>query len=98
MLEEVSVLDLAILMDRDSSNVPVIETNAGLRLRAPDWPHDCEFQLIAFDPGDQDCDVVGAGRLAKDIRLALAALDKAVGVKGRRPDWYRRLSRCAKCA
>jgi len=48
------MLDLAIEMDTDSRNTSIIETNHGVQLKAPDWPHDCEFQLVAAYSGDAD--------------------------------------------
>jgi hypothetical protein len=87
------MLDLAISIDTDSANTTVIETNHGIALRAPGWPRDCDFQLVAFNPSGRICEVVWAEDLAQDIGTALVALDKAVSFKGRKPDWYRRLER-----
>jgi hypothetical protein len=85
------MLDLAIEIDRDSRNTPIIVTNHGVQLKAPEWPHDCEFQLVAFNPSEDSCEVVWAACLADDIGEALIALDRSVPVEGRKPDWYRRL-------
>jgi hypothetical protein len=87
------MLDLAISIGTDSRNITVIETNHGMRLRAPGWPQDCDFQLIAFNPLEKTCEVVWADGLAEDIGDALAALDTAVFFKDRKPDWYLRLER-----
>ena len=82
-------------IDTDAKNIPIIETNRGVRLKAPGWPQDCEFQLVAFDPSSATAEVIDAESLADDITNALAALDKAAVLEGRKPDWYRRLARCA---
>ena len=87
------MLDLAISIDTDSTNTTLIETNHGMRLRAPGWPQDCDFQLVAFNPSGKNCEVVSAEDLAGDIGDALAALDRAVPFKDRKPDWYLRLKR-----
>jgi hypothetical protein len=85
------MLDLAIEMDRDSRNTSIIETNHGVELKCPDWPHDCEFQLVAFNPSEDSCEVVWANGLAHDISEALRTIDSAALFKGQKPDWYRRL-------
>jgi hypothetical protein len=90
------MLDLAISIGTDSKNTTVIETNHGVVLKAPDWPHDCDFQLVAFNPSGSTCEVVWADCLAEHIGEALAALNKASHFKGRKPDWYRRLVRYAR--
>jgi hypothetical protein len=92
------VLDLAISINTDSRNTTVIETNHGVKLRAPGWPQDCDFQLVAFDPPGEMCEVILTEGLAQDIRRALMTLDKARALRGRKPEWYRRLERCAKGA
>lgn len=89
------MLDLAISIDTDSTNTTVIETNHGVRLRAPEWPQDSDFQLVAFNPLGGSCEVVGADHLAQDIGNALALLNRAVPFNGRKPGWYRRLERYA---
>jgi hypothetical protein len=86
---------LAISVGTDSTNTTVIETNHGVQLRAPGWPQDCEFQLVAFDPLQATCEVLSAEGLAEDIFEALAALDGTIPGKSSKPDWYRRLERCA---
>jgi hypothetical protein len=68
----------------------VIATNRGLELKISKWPHDCEFQLVAFD-SQGNCEVVWADGLAADIGEALRALDDAAVLKGQKPDWYRSL-------
>jgi hypothetical protein len=86
------MLDLAISIDTYPS---VIETNHGVRLKAPEWPQDCDFQLVAFCPSSGSCEVVWTESLAEDIGKSLIMIDKAGAVKGRKPDWYRRLKRYA---
>jgi len=90
------MLDLAISIDTDPANTTIIETNCGVRLKAPDWPQDCDFQLVAYDPSGDSCGVVSAEGLADDIGEALLMLDRAVSPAGEKPDWYRRLKLYAK--
>ena len=92
------MLDLAISIGTDSRNAVVIETNQGVKLQASGWPQDCDFQLVAFDPAGETCEVVWSESLAEDIGRALISLDKMVALKGRKPDWYRRLKRYAEGA
>ena len=89
------MLDLAISIDTDSKNTTVIETNHGVELRAPGWPQDCDFQLVAFDASGDSCEVVLAEGLAEDIGEALLMLNRAAAFKRRKPNWYRRLERYA---
>ena len=42
------MLDLAISVNTDSRRTTIIETNRGVKLKAPAWPQDCDFQLVAF--------------------------------------------------
>jgi hypothetical protein len=90
------MLDLAISTGADPGSVSVIETNHGVRLRASGWPQDSDFQLVAFSPTGENCEVVWTESLAEDIGYALVSLDRAGALKGRKPDWYRRLKRYAK--
>jgi hypothetical protein len=90
------MLDLAISIDTDSKNTTIIETNSGVILKAPEWPQDCEFQLVAFKPSGQTCEIVWADGLAEDIGEALVALQREPSLKGRKPDWFRRLKLYAK--
>lgn len=89
------MLDLAISITTDSRNTTIIETNHGVRLKAPGWPQDCDFQLVAFDRSGGSCEVISAEGLAEDIGEALVALERAAPLRGRKPDWYRRLQRYA---
>jgi hypothetical protein len=95
MKRENTMIDLAISIDADQSGATVIETNHGRRFKAPRWPQDCEFQLVAFDPSALSCNVVQTESLAVDIAIALTALRQAGVVEGRKPDWFRRLERCS---
>ena len=85
------MLDLAIEIDTDQKNISIIETNYGMQMKAPEWPNDCEFQLVAFNPSGDTCEIVGADGLSEDIGEALIALDRAAVFKGQKPDWYLRL-------
>jgi hypothetical protein len=75
------MLDLAISINVDSTGTTVVETNHGARLKAPAWPADCDFQVVAFDPSDRRCEVVWTEQLARDISSALMALGRG-GVQG----------------
>jgi hypothetical protein len=90
------MLDLAISIDTDKRNTTIIETNHGVELKAPGWPQDCDFQLVAFNPSGETCEVVWVEGLAGDIGKALTTIAKAAPFKGRKPDWYRRLERYAR--
>lgn len=90
------MLDLAISIGADSRNITVIETNHGKRLKVPGWPQDCDFQLVVFNPAGGSCEIVWTESLAEDIGRALMTLERAAALKGRKPDWYRRLERCAR--
>jgi hypothetical protein len=87
------MIDLAIATDIDTKGKTVIETNHGLELKAPKWPQDCEFQLVAFEPSGKTCEVVWTEELAADIRQALKTLESTGALEGRKPDWYRRMIR-----
>jgi hypothetical protein len=87
------MLDMAIAVDVDRNGTIIIETNQGARLRAPDWPSDCDFQLVAFNPTAPQCEVIWLDLLMSDIAEALAAIDSLGPSKTRRSDWYHRLRR-----
>lgn len=89
------MLDLAISVETDRNGTTIIETNHGVRLKAPDWSQDCEFQLVVFSPLARTCHVISTEQLADDIRKALAALGDAGVLKPRKANWYRRLRRYA---
>jgi len=90
------MLDLAISINTDSTNTTIIETNHAVKLKAPGWPHDCDFQLVAFDPSGETCEVISAEDLAGEVGKALMTIERAAPFKGRKPDWYRRLARYAR--
>jgi hypothetical protein len=92
------MLDLAISVDTDRNGTPIIETNHGVRMKAPEWFDDCEFQLVAYTPSAKTCQIISAEELAGDIRQALAALENVGVLKPRKADWYRRLRRYAEGA
>ena len=73
------MLDLAISMDHSPQAV-IVETNHGVTLGMSEWPQDCDFQLVAFDPSRTRCEVVWCDDLASDIRAALKALVTRVEV------------------
>jgi hypothetical protein len=87
------MLDLAISVGTDARNTTIIETNHGAELRAPGWPQDCDFQLVAFTRSGRSCEVVSPEDLTDDIGMALLAIKDAKRFKGRKPDWFRRLER-----
>lgn len=89
------MLDLAISTKTDFKRKTIIETNHGVKLKASGWPQDCEFQLVAFSPPGKNCEVIWTEHLAQDISNALITLDRTGTLKGRKPDWYCRLQRCA---
>ena len=85
------MLDIAISIETNAKGITVIETNHGSRLKAMSWPQDCESQLITFKPSSTTCDVIWPEQLADDIFSALKTLQAAKTLKGRKPNWYRRL-------
>jgi hypothetical protein len=89
------MLDLAISEDIDRKGRTVILTNHGERLRARRWPQYSDFQLVAFPPSAKACQVFSAEELAADIAAALKVLHAAGTLASPKPDWYRRLARCA---
>jgi hypothetical protein len=89
------MLDLAISEDIDQKGRTVILTNHGEKMRAKRWPQDSDFQLVAFPPAARACEVLWAEELAADIAAALKALDATETLASPKPDWYRRLTKCA---
>jgi hypothetical protein len=89
------MIDLAISIDDDARGVTIVETNHGERLAAPKWPQDSDSRLVVFGPSAQDCDVIAPRELARDIALALEAVKPTLGRAMKKPQWYRRLERCA---
>jgi hypothetical protein len=89
------MLNLAISIDTDADGIDIVETNRGDSLKAPDWPRDCEFQMVAYRPSERICDVVVAHVLAEDIGHAIRALREAGMLQSDAPDWYMRLAHYA---
>jgi hypothetical protein len=92
------MLDLAISIDTDARGTSVIETNGGKKLKAPRWPQDCEFQLVAFNPSGKVGDVITTEELAEDMSCALRTLQESGLMIGTKPDWYKRLAYYARGA
>jgi hypothetical protein len=86
------MLSLGIPIDFDDAGDTIVDLNIGGEVKAKDFPQDSEFQLLAFRPNKKRAKVVWIAKLAEDIAEALATVDQVGPKKGRRPDWYRRLS------
>jgi hypothetical protein len=89
------MLDLAISIDTNFSGTDIIETNHGGVFEAPEWPRDCEFQLVAYRPSDKSCEVISATALAEDIGHAINALQMSDTFDGAQSEWYWRLKQYA---
>ena len=89
------MIDFAISIDDDASGTTIVETNHGRRMASPTWPQDGDFRLVAFAPSGKKCEVVSPAELADDIALALQALEQVPEAARKKPQWYRRLRRCA---
>lgn len=89
------MIDLAISVDDGPRGVTIVETNYGDKLAAPEWPQDSDFRLVAFRLRAKRCEVIAPRELARDIRLALEALEPYFSAGGKKPEWYRRLTKCA---
>ena len=85
------MIDLAIIVDSDSTEVAIVETNSGAEFRAPDWGTDTDPKLVAFYPSKRRCEVVDCAELANDIGYALAALRAAGTFNERKPEWFKKL-------
>lgn len=90
-IKEQTMLMLAIPIDTDRTGNTVVETNNGSVLRVSDWPQDCEFQLVAFNPRGRKGTLVPTDQLVEDIQRALTEMDSTGGTPQDRPDWYLRL-------
>jgi hypothetical protein len=97
-IEKEIMLDLAISDDTDHKGETIALTNHGRKMRASDWPQDCDFQLVSFSPSARVCHVVWTEAVARDIDRALHALNEAGVLPRRKPEWYRRLAHYAKGA
>jgi hypothetical protein len=89
------MIDLAISIDDGPRGVTIVETNHGDQLAAPNWPQDSDFNLVTFKPSATECDVIAPRELARDIGLALDALDPVFSNALKKPEWYHRLRKCA---
>jgi hypothetical protein len=89
------MIDLAISIDDDASGATIVETNHGNQLACPDWPQDSDFRLVAYSPRAKRCEVIPPSELAHDIALALQALEDVPSATRTKPQWYRRLRKCA---
>jgi hypothetical protein len=85
------MLKLAIAVDTDRDDNPIIETNSGETLVAPKWPQDCESQVVSYRSGSPTCHIVDLETLADDISRALALIDRKKCIAGNKPDWFVRL-------
>jgi len=89
------MLNLAIAVDVDRDDNSVILTNSGDRLVAPDWPQDCESQVVSYRNGSSTCSVVHLETLSGDISKALTLIECSGFVAGKKPDWFVRLEELA---
>jgi hypothetical protein len=89
------MLNLAIAVDINRDNNSIIETNSGDTLVAPDWPQDCESQVVSYQKGSRTCRVVRLETLSQDIGQALALIERAGWVAGKKTDWFVRLQELA---
>ena len=85
------MIDLAIIVDSDSNDVAIVETNSGAELKAPDWGTDTDPKLVAFYPSKKRCEIVDCAELANDIGYALDALRAAGTLKDGKPEWFNKL-------
>ena len=89
------MLNLAIAVDVDRNNNSVIETNSGDTFVAPNWPQDCESQVVSYRKGNRTCHVVSLETLSDDIGQALTLIQRSGLLAGRKPDWFVRLKELA---
>jgi len=89
------MIDLAIYIDDNTSGTSIVETNQGDQMASPNWPQDSDFRLVVFTPGAKKCEVIWPEVLAADIALALQALERVSDTGRKKPDWHRRLIKCA---
>jgi hypothetical protein len=85
------MLDLAIAVDHDRQMTTLVETNRGRSLKAPGWPQDSDFHIVAFCPKQSTCDVVTAAELSTDISKLLRVVSSRRIFRGRKPAWLKRL-------
>lgn len=89
------MLNLAIAVDVDRDNNSIIETNSGDTLVAPDWPQDCESQVVSYRKGSRTCRVVHLESMAEDVGQALTLIERSGLFSGKKPDWFVRLHELA---
>ncbi len=87
------MLDLAIAVDHDRQMATIVETNHGRSLKAPGWPQDSDFHLVAFDPSQNSCEVVTASELAADISKLVQLVASQRILRGNKPAWLKRLEK-----
>lgn len=87
------MLNRAIAVDIDRHNNSIIETDTGDILVAPDWPQDCESQIVSYRTGSKTCRVVSLETLSEDIREAMALIESSGCFAGKKPDWFIRLKK-----
>ena len=85
------MIDLAIIVDSDSNDVAIVETNSGAELKAPDWGTDTDPKLVAFYPSKKRCKIVDCAELSNDIGYALDALRAAGVINDGKPEWFKNL-------
>ena len=89
------MLNLAIAIDVDRDNNSIVETNSGEKLVAPDWPQDCEFQIVSYRKSNRTARVVDYFTLSEDISHALDAIERSSFLGRSKPDWFLRLKEAA---
>ncbi len=89
------MLNLAIAVDIDRERNSVIETNTGEILVAPDWPQDCEFQIVSYSKGSRIAHIVHYDTLSEDIGKALDVIEHGDFLGRSKPDWFARLKAVA---
>jgi hypothetical protein len=89
------MINLAIAIDVDRSDDSIIVTNSGDTLVAPNWPQDCESQVVSYRKGSRTCRIVHLETLSNDIGQALMLIERAGLVAGKKSDWFVRLQELA---
>lgn len=84
-------MNLAIAVDTDRNENPIVETNSGDALVAPDWPQDCEFQVVSYRNGSRTCRVVHLKTVCEDLGQALTLIGRAGLIAEKDADWFVRL-------
>jgi hypothetical protein len=89
------MLNRAIAVDIDEHNNSIIETDTGDILVAPDWPQDCESQIVSYRKGGRTCRVVRLETLSNDISQTLTLINRSGALNGKKPEWFVRLQELA---